>query len=381
MFYLGRSGKWTCDEAYLETLDGHRLFSYAENPLHVVSYSLPYEGIISREELLEHLHVHPRLHDAVPFVFKYYQRDWGLCCTQRQRGLLADDQYRVVIRSRFEPGTLKVGEVVIQGDSRECIVFCAHLCHPAMANDDLTGVVVGLDVMRTLLHRPGLRYTYRFLIVPETVGSAAFLSHHEELLALMRGGMFLDVLGTTHPHGLQHSLAGNSAMDLCAALVMREMDPGSWTGAFLTGILNDERMFNAHGVGVPMVSLSRVLPKGHSDWPYREYHSSADNPDGVHWRNLTASRDLVQGVIRALERNAVPVPLYKGELFCSRYPSIDYRRMRDLIHSVPYFMDGRRTVAEIAHAVGHGFFAVADFIDVLVGEGLVRLDWPQEPSV
>jgi len=184
--------KWTCQEAYLETLDGQRLLDYAEHPLHVVSYSLPFEGEVGRAELLEHLHVHPWHPEAIPYVFKYYERDWGLCASQKTRDSLKDDVYRVVIRSRFEAGTLKVGEIVIPGRSDQTFVLAAHLCHPAMVNDDLSGVVVGLEVARTLLAGPQPYYTYRILILPETIGSVAYLSHNENLIPQMRGGLFLD---------------------------------------------------------------------------------------------------------------------------------------------------------------------------------------------
>ncbi|HEX7975841.1 MAG TPA: DUF4910 domain-containing protein, partial [Anaerolineales bacterium] len=143
--------KWTCHAAYLETLEGRRLIDYANHPLHAVSYSLPFEGVVSREELLRHLHVHPRLPEAIPFVFKYYERDWGLCCSQALRDSLVEEHYRVVIRASFEPGALKVGEIVIPGESEQTFVLVAHLCHPAMVNDDLTGVVVGLEAARHLL--------------------------------------------------------------------------------------------------------------------------------------------------------------------------------------------------------------------------------------
>src|SRR5258705_2313233 len=147
--------KWTCYEAYLETLEGKRLFSYSDHPLHVVSYSLPFDGIVTREVLLKHLYVHPKIAEAVPFIFKYYERDWGLCCSKILRDSLLDDQYRVVIKTDFSYGTLKVGEVVIPGESDECIVLCSHLCHPHQANDDLTGVIVGLKVAQELLKRKG----------------------------------------------------------------------------------------------------------------------------------------------------------------------------------------------------------------------------------
>ena len=105
----------------------------------------------------------PGLPDAIPFVFKYYERDWGLCCSRKLKDSLRDDRYRVVIRSEFSYGTLKVGEVIVPGKSAETFILCAHLCHPAMVNDDLSGVVVGLKVMQELLKRRNLRYTYRFL--------------------------------------------------------------------------------------------------------------------------------------------------------------------------------------------------------------------------
>ncbi|HET7565283.1 MAG TPA: DUF4910 domain-containing protein, partial [Gemmatimonadaceae bacterium] len=221
--------KWTCHEAYLETLDGRRLFSYAEHPLHVVSYSLPFEGEVTREELFKHLHVHHQLADAVPFIFKYYERDWGLCCTRAMRETLTDERYRVVIRTSSSYGTLKVGEVVVPGRTDDSIVLCAHLCHPAMVNDDLSGVVVGVDVMRALLsERRDLRYTYRFLIVPETIGSVTWLSHHEELIPRMKGGLFLEMLGAEQPHSLQRSIMGDTELDECFTLALEAHDPYGW---------------------------------------------------------------------------------------------------------------------------------------------------------
>ncbi|HEY9479934.1 MAG TPA: DUF4910 domain-containing protein, partial [Gemmatimonadaceae bacterium] len=205
--------KWMCHEAYLETLDGERLFSHDDHPLHVVSYSLPFEGEVSRETLLEHLHVHPMIPRAIPFIFKYYERDWGLCCSRELRDSLGDDHYRVVIRTSSSYGTLKVGEVVAPGASDETIVLCAHLCHPAMVNDDLSGLVVGMDVMRALLARRDLHYTYRFIIVPETIGSLAWLSANEELIPKMRGGLFLEMLGRDYPHALQRSFGDDTDVD------------------------------------------------------------------------------------------------------------------------------------------------------------------------
>ena len=362
--------KWVCYEAYLETLAGRRIFSYHDNPLHVVSYSLPFEGIVTREKLFEHLHVHPKLHDAIPFVFKYYERDWGLCCSNNLKDTLTEEKYRVLIKTEFISGTLKVGEVIAPGRSEESIVLCAHLCHPCMVNDDLTGVVVGIEVMRELKKRKDLRYTYRFLIVPETIGSAAYLSHNEHLIPRMKGGLFLEMLGTDFPHAIQRSYNGSTEIDQCAEMIVKENNDQSWADDFLTIIYNDERMFNAPGIRVPMISLSRVLPRNHKDRPYREYHSSLDTPDSINFSNLEKSRDVVLKIIDALEGNCIPVPKFKGELFCSKYKGIEYGRMFDIIIKVVFRLDGKRTIADIAQDSNISFNDVKSFLKILEAEDL-----------
>jgi aminopeptidase-like protein/aminoglycoside N3'-acetyltransferase len=367
--------KWTCYEAYLETLDGQRLFAYADHPLHVVSYSLPFEGEVSREVLFQHLHTHPALPDAIPFIFKYYERDWGLCCSKNLKDSLTDERYRVVIRATFSYSTLKVGEVVVPGHREECIVLAAHLCHPAMVNDDLSGVVVGIDVMRELLKRQDLEYTYRFLIVPETIGSIAYLSHNEHLIPHLRGGLFLEMLGIDNPHAIQLSYTGTTSMDQCVSLAARHADPYSWTAPFRQVIQNDEVQFNAPGVRVPMLSLSRVLPSS-PRLPYREYHSSHDTPANASLKRMAESRDLVLTIIDTLEQNEVPVNQFVGEVFCSRYGlHIDWytnpegnKALFDIMHMI----DGSRSLADIAEACGISFQAARQTIDELVRHGLVR---------
>lgn len=398
--------KWVCHEAYLDTLDGKRLFSHDDHPLHVVSYSLPFEGEVSRETLLEHLHVHPVLPDAVPFIFKYYERDWGLCCSRNLRDSLGDDRYRVVIRTSSSYGMLEVGEVVAPGRSEECIVLCAHLCHPAMVNDDLSGVVVGMDVMRALLERRDLRYTYRFIIVPETIGSLAWLSHNEELIPRMRGGLFLEMLGREYPHALQLSFDGKSEIDQCFTRAMKEADPRAWTAAFRQLAGNDERQFNAPGVRVPMLSLTRVVRSAGPNNYYPEYHSSHDTPDLVPPGSLEESRDLVLRMIDeleaasflpssgpsfppppgssfprkresmgCLEASTIPTNRYRGEPFCSRFGvNIDayanpdgYRALFDIM----YLIDGTRSVAAIAEECGITVEAAMGMIVELQRRGVV----------
>jgi aminopeptidase-like protein len=367
--------KWTCEQAYVETLAGRRLIDFADHPLHVVSYSLPFEGVVSREELLEHLHVHPWLPDAIPFGFKYYQRDWGLCATQTLRDALDEDAYRVVIRTRFEPGTLKVGEVIIPGESDECFVLAAHLCHPAMVNDDLSGVVVGLEIARALLAGPKPYYTYRLLILPETIGSVAYLSHNESLIPKMVGGLFLEMLGTDLPHALQGSFLAQSQADRVLLSTLHQYDPQAWAAPYRGVINNDERQFNSPGVRVPMLSIARVEQRDSPTWPYREYHSSQDTPELVAVERLEASYRLTLGMLANWERNAYVVNHFKGEIFCSGYGIwIDYRVNPEghrRLFEIMERCDGERTVADIAIELDIPFGAVWEIVNMLAEKGLV----------
>lgn len=368
--------KWTCDEAWLETMDGRRLFSYTDHPLHVMSYSLPFEGEVSRDELMRHLHSNPRRPDAIPFMFKYYERDWGLCCPDSMKRALTDERYRVVIRSRFEYGELKVGEFILPGESDESFVLCAHLCHPHLVQDDMAGVAAGVEVMRRLARRRDRRHTIRFLILPETIGSVCWLSHNEALHGKIVGGLFLEMLGLPHPHALQRSFRGDTELDRLLALTLKERDPEGWTGAFRRVIGNDERQFNAPGIRIPMLSLSRVLPRDHAEWPFREYHTSEDNLANFNPDKLEESVALICEMLHNLDRNTVLVNNYKGEVFCSRYAfHIDYAQHPEehaAFFGAMDLIDGTRTPADIAATLNVKLSTVFRIVEKLRVKNLVK---------
>jgi len=376
--------KWTCHEAYLETLSGERVIDYANHPLHVVSYSQSFEGVVSHQELLEHLYVHSKIPDAIPFVFKYYQRDWGLCASQILRDSLKEDAYRVVIRTNHEPGTLKVGEVVVPGESEKTFVLVAHLCHPAMANDDLTGVVVGLEVIRALLTRSRLHYTYRLLILPETIGSVAYLSHHEYLIPMMIGGLFLEMLGNDSPHALQQSFQFKSQVDRCLVSALKGLDSESFSAPYRSVINNDERQFNAPGVRIPMLSLSRVHHRESPTWPYPEYHSSHDIPAIITGERLEQSKQVVLNLIESWERNQYVGNNFKGEVFCSGYGIwIDYRDNPEghrRLFEIMERCDGEYTIADIAVELNISFQAVWEVVNTLQEKNLVWLSRIPKPT-
>jgi aminopeptidase-like protein len=254
-----------------------------------------------------------------------------------------------------------------------------------MANDDLTGVVVGLDVLRQLVNREMPFYTYRLLILPETIGSVAYLSHNEHLIPSMSAGLFLEMLGNDSPHALQGSFQPNSQADRCLGAAFNGLDLQGYQGAYRSVIDNDERQFNAPGVRVPMLSLSRVeAPKSSGQPPYPEYHSSLDTPSIVTQERLEASRQIVLGLINAWENNQYVVNNFKGEIFCSGYGIwIDYRTNPEGHYRLFEIMercDGEHTVADIATELSTSFQAVWDIIAVLKSKGLVWLSRQPHPT-
>ncbi len=277
-----------------------------------------------------------------------------------------------------------MAEAVVPGESRETFVLVAHLCHPAMVNDDLTGVVVGLEAFRRLLAGPRPYYTYRLLILPETIGSVAYLSHHEELIPDMVNGLFLEMLGNNSPHSLQGSFQPHSQADRCLNAALRGLDPQGSLGPYRSVINNDERQFNAPGVRVPMLSLSRVEPAGSPTRPYREYHSSLDTPDIVSAERLDASLQVLLGLIQAWERNQYVVNHFKGEIFCSGYGIwVDYRVNPEghrRLFEIMERCDGEHTLADIAAELEIPFQAVWEVVSLLESKELVSLSRSPQPT-
>lgn len=372
--------KWSCDEAWVESSAGERLFDQSRHPLEVGSYSSPVDRTVSRDELLGHLHFHPHLEDSPPFLFHYYQNDWSFGGGRAAAQRLTEASYRVRIRSRREPGQLKVASWVLPGASEDTFVLCGHLCHPAQANDGLSGVVTALAVMEALA-KESRRFTYRLLIGPETIGSVAWLSRHEALIPRLKGGLFLDMTGLELPPALQLSYAGDTELDRCLRAVHLESEVGAWSAPYRGVVGNDERQFNAPGVRVPMLSYARALPWGHPHRPYREYHSAADNIDLVCPHALQRSRDTVLTMIQAWEASEIPVNRFKGEVFLSGYDlAVDRHRHLTLHRNMLRIMDcidGTNSVAAIASRLDLPVAEVRHFVDRLRDVGLVELDGGQ----
>ncbi|MEK7658941.1 MAG: DUF4910 domain-containing protein [Patescibacteria group bacterium] len=359
--------KWSVNDAYIEDMSGKRMLDLKNHPLHIVSYSLPINKTVSRKELLKHLHTSKERPNAIPFEFKYYQRDWGFCIQNNRLKEFNKEKYKVFIDSKFEKGNLEVGECTIKGKTDKTIVLAAHLCHPAQANDDLTGVAVLTGVAKEIFKKKNY-YTYKFLFVSETIGSIAYLSQNEDLIPKIEYGVFLEMLGNNNVHALQLSRQGDTKIDRVARHVMKRKFKKFKEGQFRTIVANDEMVFNGPGVNIPMISISR--------YPYPEYHTSDDNLSIISEKRLEESKDLVLEILDIIDKDFTPKRNFKGPIFLSGYGLwVDWRKNLELNQNMEKIMlslEGDKTIFDIAEKLDMDFIDVLSFVNKLKKVNLIK---------
>ncbi len=358
--------QWEVKQAYIEDLRGHRLLDLADHPLHVVSYSLPINREVSQKELLAHLHTLPNQPNSIPFEFKYYERDWGFCIQHNRLKNFKSKKYHVVIDSRFKPGALKVGEYTIQGQTPDTIVLAAHLCHPGMANDDLTGVAVLIELAKQLgKQKP--HYTYTFLLFPETIGSIAFLSQNSHRLTHFKNGIFLEMLGNNNQMVLQFTRDGNTYLDRIATYVLKRRHQLFSKRNFIETPRNDEMVFNGPGVNIPMISLNR--------FPYPEYHTSDDSPAIISEKRLEEAKGITAEIIHILDSDFIPQRTFTGPIFLSRFGLwVDWRINKQLnknLERVMLHLEGDESVFDIAETLDMDFDDLANYLERLQAKKLI----------
>ncbi len=288
--------EWNIRDAFISDASGRRVVDFKASNLHVVSYSVPVQGRMSLAELRPHLHTLPDQPDLIPYRTSYYQEAWGFCLSQRQLDGLEEGEYEVRIDSSLREGSLTYGEIYLPGEEPDEILVSAHVCHPSLANDNLSGVAVATFLAARLRRRPH-RFSYRILLIPGTIGSLTWLSRHEDHLGLIRHGLVLAGVGDAADPIYKQSRREDAEIDRAVEQVLREsgrpfeISPFSPWGY-------DERQFNSPGVDLPVGLLMRS-PHG----AYPEYHTSADDPEFVRPESLAASLATCDAVVRLLERN------------------------------------------------------------------------------
>lgn len=263
--------EWEVTEAYILTPDGRRIADFNDHNLHLVGYSIPFEGTLTYAELVPHLHTRPDSPEVIPYVTSYYTPRWGFCLphslleTLPQEGL-----YEVVVRTRLFDGSMTVGEAVLPGTSEQEVLFTSYCCHPSMANNELSGILALAFLYRQIQALPERKYTYRFYLAPETIGAIYYLSERGTALTQrLLGGAVLTCCGDAGLITFKHSRTPGY-FDRRVAEVLAQRGTGFKEQAYFP-MGSDERQYGSPGYNLPMVCLSRT-----QYGQYPEYHTSAD---------------------------------------------------------------------------------------------------------
>jgi aminopeptidase-like protein len=285
--------EWNIRDAYVANAAGERVIDFRKSNLHVVSYSVPVRRRMPLAELKAHLFTLPEQPDWIPHRTAYYEESWGFCLSHRQLLELKDGEYDVCIDASLETGSLTYGEYYVEGTSPEEVLISCHVCHPSLCNDNLSGMVVAAFLAKHLL--PPLRYSYRLLFIPGTIGSITWLCLNEARVGRIRHGLVLTCLGDAGEHTYKKSRRGNAEIDRAVGMVLRDQGRAHTVVEFSPSGY-DERQFCSPGFNLPVGCLMRTVQ-------YPEYHTSADNLDFVRPEALAASLRTCLAVVDVLESN------------------------------------------------------------------------------
>jgi aminopeptidase-like protein len=364
--------EWTINDAFIADMAGKKLISISENNLHVVGYSAPVNKIVSKHELESVLHSLPSQPNAIPYVTSYYRENYGFCLTENQRRDLGDGPFQIFIDSQLSPGVMKYGEIFLPGDTCDEILFSTYVCHPSMANDNLSGIVLTMALAEEISKLHSTKYSYRFLFLPETIGSIYYISKHlEEMKKNIVSGWTITCVGDENAYSFLPSRHGNTFADKVSRQVLIDSEVNYKEYTWLDRG-SDERQYCSPGVDLPVASLMRSK---YDTFP--EYHTSLDNLDYISEKGLGGSLKLFQDVINILETNRV----WKLDNLCEPqlgkrglYPSLSTLdtsvQIRDLMNVISY-LDGNMDLLTISSKCNLKYGEVVNIIRKLIESKLL----------
>ncbi|MBI4088149.1 DUF4910 domain-containing protein [Candidatus Kaiserbacteria bacterium] len=348
--------EWNISDAYIKDPSGKKIVDFKENNLHVVGYSTPVHTKVKLAELKKRLYSIPEKPSLIPYRTSYYNPDWGFCISHEQLLALKEGTYEAVIDSTLTDGSLTYGELLISGKTKDEVLISTYICHPSMANDNLSGPVLATLLARELAKEKKLRYSYRFLFVPETIGAIVWLSKNRARVHRIRHGLVATCVGDDGAFTYKKTRDGNAEIDRIVAHVLAHASrPHRIVDFFPSG--SDERQYSSPGFNLPIGSLMRSM---YDTFP--EYHTSADNLDFVNGRNIAETLELYRRVIFVLERNerykntnpyGEPQLSKRGlySLLGAQSPDVSERALQWVLN----FSDGRHSLLDIAERSGIDF--------------------------
>jgi nucleotide sugar dehydrogenase len=364
--------EWNIRDAWIKNSRGERVVDFRRSNLHVLGYSTPVHGWMTLEQLRPHLHVLPDRPDWIPYRTSYYTRTWGFCLTARQLASMTDERYEVCIDATLQPGALTYGECIVRGATSDELLVTAHVCHPSLANDNLSGIAVAVELARHVA-RAQPHHTHRFVFAPATLGAIAWLHDNEAERHRVKGGLVLAGLGDAGGLTYKASRSGTALVDRAVRHVLRQAQV-RWSEEPFSPYGYDERQYGSPGVALAVGRLGR---SPHGTFP--EYHTSADDLSFVHPHQLAEAFDVAATVLNILDTNRRYVrvcgmgepQLGRRGLFRSVGGTLDPRSREVALLWVSTLADGEHDLLSIAERAGLPFTVVRDAAHALESTGVV----------
>jgi aminopeptidase-like protein len=349
--------EWVIRKAYIEDENGNHIIDMDDCNLHVMGYSTPIDEWVDLEELKKHIYTQPDQPDVIPYVTSYYKERYGFCMSENQKNALRPGKYHMYIDSELFDGVLNYAEVVIPGKTEEEIFLSTYFCHPSMANNECSGPVLSAALVRYVAAMKKRKYTYRFIYIPETIGSISYMStsnHLEHMKAHIVAGFNLSCVGDDRDYSIVESKYANTLADKVLKNVLKFHTGDKYSTYSFLERSSDERQYNAPGVDLPVVCFCRSKL---AEFP--EYHTSADNMQLVNPSGFQGSFDVMTKVIYALEHNAQ----YKVNVLCE--PQLGKRGLYPTISQKGQYDSTRAMTSFIAYADGTmDLFDISEKINV-----------------
>jgi aminopeptidase-like protein len=365
--------EWHVSKAYIITPDGNKICDFSLNNLHLVGYSIPFHKRMQLKELQKYLHSLPQQPTAIPYVTSYYKQQWGFCLTQEQRDALDDGEYEVVIDSKLFLGKLNYGELILPGKNSKEIFLSTYICHPSMANNELSGPVVATYLAKWLNGLKERHYTYRFVFIPETIGSIAYLSkNYINLKKKVIAGFNISCVGDDRNYSYLPSRNGNTISDKVARHVLKWIDPDYKSYSWLDRG-SDERQYCSPGIDLPIASIFRTK---YGEYP--EYHTSLDNlNDVVTPKGLNGGYWALRRALELIEKNRI----YKTKNLCEPqmskrglYPTLSIKisseKKKNMMNFLSY-CDGEHSLLDIAEKINLPSWDLYELVEELISYDLI----------
>ncbi len=365
--------EWNILEAYIVTPEGQKIANFSENNLHVVGYSEPIDREIDLEELKSHLFSLPEQPSAIPYVTSYYRKFWGFCISHNHWVKLKPGKYRVVIKSELKNGFLTSAELLIPGKTSKEIFISTYVCHPSMANNELSGPVVSTYLAKWLFkNQKDLSYTYRFVFIPETIGSINYISQNiDHMKSHIKAGFVVTCVGDDRAYSFLPSRKGNTYADQVARFVLNRMAPSFKSYSF-NERGSDERQYCSPGVDLPMCSIMRTK---YGEYP--EYHTSLDNLDLITPQGLDGALSLLKASIFTMENDRNFLTRFPCEPQLGKrglYPNVSTKTSSQEVRNLMNFIsncDGKTSLLQISNETNIDFVTLAKMADKLMEKEVI----------